>query len=456
VAVSWEGGDFYACDGVADLGALAPAGEDSVYCIASVSKSFASAGLCLLSADGRLDLDRPIKEIFPDFRLSTSYLTEHLTVRDLLSHRSGIPRHDLAWVNHPGQSLEETVHGLRVLPTVTEPRYRFFYQNQMFALATFLIQTVSEKPWQNFLRERLLEPLGMNDTYASVGEAGKASASLACPYLLRGGDPVPTEPLLNENLGLAGCLYSSPRDLLRWVKFQMNGDENILPQRIHKQMHEPTMIIRDGELAGPDFSPEVTMRAYGLAWFTESYRGHRIVYHTGSIDGFRSAVGFIPEKDIALAAIANADESTAPVAALSSAFDLLLGLSPVDWHARIIAHAEAEKSEMDAAYHAIAAETEKHGTDADDPADYLGSYTEEAYGILEITTLGEMPAIRMAGQTIPIGCVGKDTYLILFGGAPPMPVLLRPFRFLREQGQVIALEMQMEEEMDRPAVFSKL
>ena len=344
-AVTVGGKTFYCGGGSADIEAGKAVDENTVYAIASASKAFIAAAVCILADDGRISLDEPVKKYLLDFAMYDRYMTDHMTMRDAMSHRTGLPRHDLTWYSRPDMTIMDTVHILRYMPPAFEPRTRMHYQNHMFTLATVLVETVSGMKWYDFVSERILRPLGMDRTFCIPSQFLGRDDNTAMPYALKDGEICKVPFLdISSSVGCAGCICSTVHDLAIWARLNA-GRGSLDGVRIYSEaraddLHMPQMIIKPGEMSPMHFD-EVTHTAYGLGWFIESYRGHTLVHHGGTIDGYKSLVGFLPGEDISFAVLSNLNGNQTPAALGYAICDMALDLEPFDWCSKM--HDEVER-----------------------------------------------------------------------------------------------------------------
>jgi CubicO group peptidase (beta-lactamase class C family) len=311
--------------GVRDVATQAPVTPDTLFAIGSASKAFTATALALLVEDGRLSWDAPVRTYVPTFKLKDAAATERMTPRDLVTHRSGLPRHDLVWYA-ADLPRREIVARLQYLEPSADFRARWQYQNLMFMTAGYLAGEVAGTSWEGLVRSRILAPLGMSASNFSV-EDSKKSPDFANPYQ-EVQDKATLIPFRNiDAVGPAGSINSSARDMTRWLMLQLGGgrvgETRLLSEAGLAELHRPQMAIAD---AGPD--PEITNRSYGLGWFVESYRGHVRVQHGGAIDGFTANVTFVPREGMGIVALANLDGSALPEIVARSALDRATRLRP--------------------------------------------------------------------------------------------------------------------------------
>ena len=274
--------------GYRDVEKHLPVTPDTLFPLGSCSKAFTATAVALLADEGRIALDTPVRTYLPDFSLLDGVASATLTPRDLLTHRSGLPRHDLFWYQAPF-SRDELYGRLRFLEPSGPPRTQWRYNSLMFVVAGCIVEKVSGESWESFVASRILVPLDMRRTLLSA-EAMEADADHASPYAIREGS-VRKIPMLKglSAIAPAGAVQTSVRDLARWLTFHATRSPGLLDEGMWRELHRPAAEMPESD------QPEVRHRSYALGWIHESYRGHPLVTHNGAIDGFVVHVGFLPE-----------------------------------------------------------------------------------------------------------------------------------------------------------------
>jgi CubicO group peptidase (beta-lactamase class C family) len=358
-----------------------PVTPDTLFAIGSTTKAFTASTVGALVDDGLLDWQRPLRNYLPDLRLHDPVVTERLTIIDLLSHRSGLPRHDLAWISHPERSRADMVRRLRFLSLSKDLRQVFQYCNLGYMVAGHLVDVLSGTRWEDFLRSRLLTPLGMDRTNLSADEM-QADADHATAYERRQGSvvPVPQRPV--TSMAPAGAVNSSAADMTRWLLAQLGGGQVdglavMSPDTVTRQ-HAAHMVVPEDRTF-----PASTRHAYGLGWLIGRYRDHRLLEHGGGIDGFATECMLLPDDGIGVAVMTNNSPSLmAPVVAYR-VLDELLGLEPLDWFSDFKARFDtilAGVGEARAARRVVADAPLPRPLEA-----YAGEYEHPGYGTLTIT-----------------------------------------------------------------------
>lgn len=416
VSLYKDGETFFCADGLADVENNYEATPDTIYAIASSSKAFIATALCILADEGKLSLDDTVKTHMADFQMHDEYMSAHLTIRDALGHRSGLPRHDLTWLNNPDISLYEIIRRLKYLPVAFPPRTRMHYQNHMFALASLLVEKISGQKWQDFVKEKILDPLGMTSTYTGAAEYRNENFKTASqPYVYNEGELKKLNFNNLDNMGCAGCMSSTVRDLDKWARLQLGKGEfegkRIYSEEMAKHLHGPQMIIKSKEMFPYEFE-EVDFTAYGQGWFIESYRGHKFVHHGGTIDGYKSLVGFLPNSDVAFSILTNLNANQTPAAIGYYICDLALGLSEIDWGQRFTSFAEDTQAQVDKVSDEFKAKAEKAVPPTHPLSEYAGAYEHEGYGSFEILFENSGLFIDLVGERCAVTPIGFDNFYI--------------------------------------------
>jgi CubicO group peptidase (beta-lactamase class C family) len=384
--------------GYRDVEKKLPVTTETLFAIGSSSKAFTAAGVCLLQEDGKLELDKPVIEYLPSFKLHDAYATEKLTPRDLLSHRSGLPRHDLMWYGG-SLSRKEMFDKLRHLEFNKSFRERWEYQNLMFMTAGLLIEELSGKSWEAFTKDRILDPLEMKSTNFSVDQIAKAeNRSLGYIEL---NDKVEITPYRNiDAIGPAGSINSNINDMSNWVMALIKGGQfkgrKVLGESTVRSMQTPVITL---PATVPLQYDELGYGSYGLAWFINSYRGKVLVQHGGNIDGFSANVAFMPKDSIGVVVLTNMNGTPSTAIIRNNIVDRMLGLSQVDWNGRALADVKKAREAQEKVKKESDDSRIKDTRPSHALTDYTGSFEHPAYGSLLINQEGDSLQVDFHGLT---------------------------------------------------------
>jgi CubicO group peptidase (beta-lactamase class C family) len=376
--------------GVRDVKSKQPVTPDTVFAIGSTTKAFTTAAMAILVDEGRMNWDDAVRKHLPYFRLSDPLANEGVTLRDIVSHRTGLTRHDLLWYNSPW-SREEIIKRVGHVPLSYPFRTAFQYQNIMFLAAGQAVAATAGMTFEEFVQRRIFDPLGMKSANFSTAKA-EASADHATPHGKQGGEikPIPWRNI--DNVGPAGSINASVRDLSAWIRMHLNegraGGARLISADNIREMHAPQQVIRlEGrwKLFFPE--SETLQLSYGLGWFINDYRGHKLVMHGGTIDGFRASIVLAPRAKLGVAVLANLNGTQMPEAACYNVIDLLLGLPRKDWNAYISEQAKMFEAETAKEIATRNAARKKDTKPSRELAAYTGAYEDAAYGRADISLI---------------------------------------------------------------------
>ena len=369
--------------GYRDVERKLPVTGATIFPIASITKSFTVTALGTLADEGRLDWDKPVREYLPGFRMHDPVATEQLTARDMVTHRSGLPRHDLVWYSS-SFTRAQLVDRLRYLELNKPIRSTFQYNNLMFMTAGFVGERISGLTWEDLVRRRVLEPLGMPNTKFSSDEARK-TPDYALPYRKNRKTEVVSGIEFSRwgDVGPAGAINSSIDDMAKYLLMHVNkgqvAGKQVLGRNNAEQMQSPQMVIQ-----GSPLFPEQSETAYGMGLFIETYRGHKHVNHGGNLDGFSLQLSFLPNDGLGVVVLTNLDGTPLRDLVPYFVYDKLLGLPAVDWVQRF-RQIESKAHEQELAADKKGFTGRKPGTHpSHDLADYAGQFEHPGYGTMVI------------------------------------------------------------------------
>ncbi len=434
-----------------DLRTELPVTSDTLFAIGSTTKAFTAATVGALVDDGLLEWERPLRDYLPGLRLHDPVVTDRLTVVDLLSHRSGLPRHDLTWVGHPDRSRAELVHRLRFLPLSRDLRQEFQYCNLGYLVAGHVVEMLSGTSWEDYLRTRLLTPLGMDRSNLSAEDL-RDNPDHASAYERRQGVivPVPARPV--TAMAPAGAVNSCAADMARWLLAQLSGGQldgrAVMSPATMARQHAPHMLMPEDRTF-----PASTRHAYGLGWMIGRYRDHRLAEHGGGIDGFQTECMLLPDDGIGVAVMTNTSSSAMTPVVAYRVLDEVLGLEPLDWFSSF-------KTRYDAATAGIrearGARRVVPGAPLPRPLNaYAGEYQHPGYGTLTITAEGGILQPSFGTMDLTLAHRHYETFDLEWHELGDQPHLF-PLMFLSDpDGDITALTVPFEPSVE-PLRFDRL
>lgn len=399
--------------GVRDVKTKEAVTPDTVFAIGSTTKAFVTGAMAMLVDDGKMSWDDPVRKHVGYFRLGDPLANEAVTMRDIVTHRTGLTRHDLLWYASPW-SREEIIRKIGFVPLSYGFRTTFQYQNIMFLTAGVAVGNTAGSSWEEFTQRRIFDPLGMKSASFSTSVAEKA-ADHATPHQKRGAT-IDTMPWRNiDNVGPAGSINASVRDLSNWIRLHLNEGEvdgrRLISAENVREMHMPQMVIRNEGRWQLFFPPsETSQLSYGLGWFINDYRGHKLVMHGGTIDGFRASIVLVPKSKLGVAVLANLNGTQMPEAVCYNVVDLLLGLEKKDWNGYISQRAKEMDIETGKAFLKQIGARKKDTKPSRELAAYAGTYEDAAYGKAEITVADDKLKLNWSSFSAVLDHFHFDTF----------------------------------------------
>lgn len=372
--------------GVTRIGSNERVNKDTLFAVASNSKSFTTASLAILIDEKKIGgWDDKVSRYLPEFRLYAPYVSQDLTIRDLVSHRVGLGTFsgDLLWYETT-YSADEILRRARYLKPTRGFRSGFGYQNLMFMAAGKIIERVSGKKWGDFVKERILTPLGMERTTTSIDEI---KDNAAFPHNESGGKGLRVLHRGNVNSAAAAAgLNSSVSDMARWLRLQLGegvfeGKRMISEANMH-QMHQPAVILPISK-GSARFIPSRHFNMYGLGWGIWDFHGRKVISHGGGLDGMISRTAMMPEENLGLVVLTNSENSV-PTILQYKILDIFTDSPDRDWNAEYLQFSKRAKASSADRLKKLK-EARKSGTSPSVPlADFTGVYGGEMYGDAEI------------------------------------------------------------------------
>lgn len=327
--------------GVKELGKADKIDAHTLFCIASNSKAFTATALGILVQEGKLNWDDPVIKYLPAFRMSNDYVTSHMTIRDLLVHHSGLGlgASDLLQFPPSSYTREDMVYRLRYVPLKTSFRQTFAYDNILYLVAGEVIKAVSGLSWEDFVKERILEPVGMTESTDAISVLTK-QPNYAIAHAPVEGKVIPVTSFPQSDLqdasNPAGGIASNAVDMSKWLLTQLDSGRTPSGGRLFKASFTDNM----WSLVSPiPFSQPPSFLAplkrnfygYGLGFFLQDYRGYKMVWHTGGLMGFVSKVTMIPDLDLGICVLTNQESGSAFVSITNFILDYYMKAAPFDW-----------------------------------------------------------------------------------------------------------------------------
>lgn len=389
--------------------------EHTMFAIGSTTKAMTAAALGMLVDEGKLSWDDPVSRHLPWFRLKDPFLTHQLTVRDLLTHRAGMGNADHLWYERDVDTrtllerfaLAEPAYGLRA---------SFIYQNVMYAAAGEVVAAVSGIPWADFVRTRIFEPLGMTRTVPLLSGTDGVP-NVAHPHHRVEGRVVPIENASVDPVAAAGSVWSSVSDMAAWLRFLLAGGvapdgTRLLSEETVEELFRPQTLVPSAQFYPTQTLTRPNWTTYGLGWFQHDYRGAKVDFHTGSIDGMVAIAGLLRDRGVGVYVLANRDHVEIRHAILYHVLDAYLGGATKDWSSELRSLYDDLAARADSAEARLVAARVPGTAPSLPPEAYAGRYTHPLYGELIVTrdASGLLRADRGPGQPGRLSHWHHDTF----------------------------------------------
>jgi CubicO group peptidase (beta-lactamase class C family) len=373
--------------GVRKIGEPAPVDENTLFGIGSNTKAFTTAALATLVDEGKISWDDKVHERLRGFQMYDPYVSHEMTIRDLLTHRSGmgLGEGDLLFWPHTTFTREEIIYKLRFMKPASSFRSKYAYDNLLYIAAGQIIPAVTGKSWEEYISEKILKPLGMKTTTLSNAHF-PAGADIAWPHSKIGGPLRPIQFVELDNAAPAGSINSSVAEMARWIILQLNRgkfpdtDARLFTEQRSREMWSAQTILPTPERDGPLAQLAPKFAAYGLGWGLRDYQGRKLVGHTGGVAGFVSRVMLVPEEKLGVVILTNAEEDLAFDVILFHVLDSYFHSGSTNWIS--VLH-EAEESQRKDAEEEMQKQSGRRATDSKPSLGldkYAGKYEDAWYG----------------------------------------------------------------------------
>ncbi|WP_332022113.1 serine hydrolase [Kaistella sp.] len=401
--------------GVNSLTANQKMDENTLVGIASNSKGFTGTALAMLADEGKLNFDDKVTKFIPEFRMYDPYVTQEITVKDLITHRAGLGlgQGDLMFFPEGGNlTVNDIIHNVRYLKPEHSFRNTMDYNNIMFIVAGEVIKRVSGLSWAEFIEQRILKPVGMKSSFGNYNRAKAAGVkNIIDAHAPVDGKVIQVPHDWNETADAAGGIISNITDMATWAVFLMNGfttkdgkklvSDKQIQQLWNLQIATPVALKNayDSNFGG-----------YGLGWFLTDVKGHKQVYHTGGLIGTVTQFTLIPDMKLGIIVLTNQQSGAAFSTVTNTIKDAYLGIEDRNWlktygdrMAKMNADFEKGKKEIFAKSDAFKKEKSKHPK----PEQFVGTYTDAWFGDVTISQQGKIYRIqaknspRLKGELLP-------------------------------------------------------
>ncbi|WP_425392057.1 serine hydrolase [Ekhidna sp.] len=365
------------------------ADANTLFAIGSCSKSFTASLLGMLENEEKLSLsDNPIQYV-SELSFSDPIARQGVTIRDLMSHQTGLPRHDLAWFFFPTDSKDSLIMRIKHHEPFAELREQWYYNNFMYLTQGVIAERITGMSWEDNIKSKIFDPLKMADSRVSSFEA-EESSNAAKGYQLNDNKEIEyMEYYRISGMAPAGSIYSSVNDMTKWLKVWINGGKNgedeFLPASYVRQAISSQAIARSA-LPNQD-RPGLHFANYGYAWGLSSYKGHYRVEHGGNINGFSASTSFFPTDSVGIVVLANQNGSSVPAVVRNIIADRLLKVEKTDWNQDLYKERFGDEEDEEEDDDTSTDEARVSGTRPSHALEqFTGTYSNPGYGSFKIYT----------------------------------------------------------------------
>ena len=431
--------------------------SNTLFAIGSATKSFTSSLLGVLREDEKLDFeDSPIDHI-NELRFYNSQMNDVISIRDMMSHRTGLPRHDASWYFFPTFSKDSLVSRVKHHKPFTSVRNQWWYNNFMFMLQGVIAERITNKTWSENIKEMIFEPLGMTRSNTSIAEL-ENSENAAFGY---SEDFKKMDYYKIAGMGPAGSINSSVNEMSKWLITWINKGEykskKILPPNYTEEAISSQSVI--GANLPDEDNPGLHLANYGYGWFLSSYKGHYRVEHGGNIDGFSTSAAFYPSDKVGIIVLSNQNASNTPSIVRNIISDRMLDVKKTDWlkyHFDKLKEAELIQKELDKNEDS---DKIKGTNPSRSMNEYEGEYTNLGYGTFDVSMKNDSLFMKIPNKTFWLSHHHYDTFLpyeLRNGQVNLEDESVTFITFSADQlGEIKKLSTELEPAIDEPIYFDR-
>lgn len=433
-----------------------PVTANTLFAIGSCTKAFTSSLLGILQKEKKIDFDAPAVKYLPSLKFYNEDMDKHISIRDMMSHRTGLPRHDYSWYLFKTNSRDSLLQRIRYQEPSFGIRERWQYNNFMFLTQGLITEKLTGKSWEENINAHIFQPLGMTRSNTSI-EALLKDGDAAIGYGIKKDSIIDKLDYYHINaMGPAGSINSSVNEMAKWVITWMNGGKyegkEIVPAGYINTAMSAQMVAGAG-LPTKD-RPDVFFSSYGMGWSLASYKGHYRVEHGGNIDGFSASTCFFPTDSIGIIVLTNQNASSVTSIVRNMIADRLLKLPYFNWNKDILESNKKAKEAAKAAEKTTSSNQQKNTKPSHALKDYEGIYTHPGYGSMELIVRNDSLFGYVADNDVtwlkhyhydvfsPFN-VDKDGSIDTSGNSP-----LKFQFFMNEAGEINALNLKLEPTLD--------
>ncbi len=434
--------------GVKEKGKDDKVDTNTLFLIGSNTKAFTSTALALLENEGKCKLDDKVVKYLDGFKMKDPWVTGHINLFDIVSHRMGLQTFQgdfMYWTSD--LTSDEVIEKFGEITPVFEFRTKYGYTNAGYAIAGKIIEKISGKSWDEFIKEKIFIPLDMKRSTALSTDYAVAD-NIAIPHTFVNDNMAPIKFQSIDNLAPCGSIASSVNDMQGWIIAQLDSGryngENIIPYSVINRTRQPQTIVRRNR--HPFNKTHFTL--YGMGWSLEDYEGCEIVSHTGGVNGFVTSVTLIPEEQLGIVVLTNTDQNAFFQSMKWEIIDAYLGLPYRDYDSYMYKRVSGQKADHDAAIAALKDSANMNIKPEFDFAGLAGKYENEVYGYALLTPKENFVELKLqhhSRQSGRLEYIGNNRFLCTYAD-PSYGIKVFPFEI--ENGKVKAFNLYVDDFVD--------
>lgn len=376
--------------GTRDMSTDKPVDTQTLFACASTTKAMTAACMGMLVDQGKISWDDPVIKHLPGFKLYDPFVTREIRIRDLFLHNSGVGNADYLWANN-NLSTEEIVSRLQLIKPAYSFRAGFIYQNIFYVVAGQVIEKVSGMPWSDFITKNIFTPLGMNRTRPLLSLV--TDANITRPHYLIDSTIQPIDHESADAVGAAGSVLSSIDDISLWLKCMLDSSKyaggRLVKPETWKELLRPQTFVPESEFYPTQKITQPNFTTYAMGWFQQDYKGKKLNFHTGSLNGLVAIHAQIPELKTGVYIFANLDHAEIRHALMFKAFDQFALGGDRDWSKEFLA-LYGERKRVAEQKAKSAADKRVLNTKPSLPLqEYAGKYSDPLYGNIELKVVND-------------------------------------------------------------------
>ncbi len=389
--------------GIRELGKPSLVDENTQFGMMSTTKAMTALAIAMLVDEGKVAWDDPVTKFLPWFELSDPYVTRELTVRDLLTHNSGLSNTDLLWVRGDMNS-RQIIERLRGVKLDYSLRAGFIYQNVMYQVAGEVVQASSGISWQDFVKTRIMNPIGMTQSQPTLAlMLSKHYPNVSAAHFEIDEKPRVISESPVDAVPAAGAAWSTAADSSKWLAFLLAdgcaGKTRLVSTENFRVLLKPQVLVPIDEFYPTAALTKPHWMSYGYGWFQQDYQGKFVAMHTGSMDGRTAIIGLMPDENVGVSIFGNIDHAEFRHALMWRVLDAFSGQAPRDWSAEFLSLYGDLKAQNKKARDEYETKRVLNTTPSSALSKYAGRYEHAIYGDLNVVekngalhiALGPMP-----------------------------------------------------------------